>query len=159
MYDPTAGEWINVNPWNKHLHLGASEAASILYYSLMPDSRGAYTLKTDISYPGNGSYSLLKSDSVDLIVTKDLATSASDILRALNELDASNSPEVRKAKMIIQFMLRCDAKTRLAIETNINSVLTAINLLLTVNSDTLRVRAMLDELLMGFESRYYYLDN
>lgn len=55
-------------------------------------------------------------------------------------------------------MLGCDAKTRQAIEKNIHSVLSVINLVLRVNSDTSQVRAMMDELLKGLESRYYLAD-
>ena len=79
----------------------------------------------------------------------------SDVLRALNELASGNSSEVKSARKIIQLMLGCDAKTRQAIETNIHGVLSAINLVLRANSDTSQVRAMMDELLKGLESRYY----
>ena len=157
MFDPDAGTWINVNPWKQRLHLGAGEAASILYYVLIPDRRGIYTLKTDIGYLESGTYNPYNSISHDLVVANDLGDSRSDVLRVLNELDSRNSPEVRIARRLIQFLLLSDAKTTQTIEADMHGVLSAINLILGVNSDTSRVRAMLDELLKAQESRYYYL--
>ena len=124
----------------------------------MPDSSSTYTLKTDISYLENAEYTPFKSISKDLVVAKDLRASMSDVLRALDELDSRNSPEVRSAKKIIQRMLGCDAKTRQAVEKNIHSVLSAINLVLKVDSDTSQIRATMYEILKCLESRYYFAD-
>ena len=96
--------------------------------------------------------------SKDLVVAKDLRASMSDVLRALDELDSRNSPEVRSARKIIQRMLGCDAKTRQAVEKNIHSVLSAINLVLKVDSDTSQIRATMYEILKCLESRYYFAD-
>jgi hypothetical protein len=43
---------------------------------------------------------------------------------------------VKSARRIIQLMLGCDAKTRQAIENNMHNVLSVINLVLGVDSDT-----------------------
>ncbi|MBI5075032.1 MAG: PD40 domain-containing protein [Nitrospirae bacterium] len=159
IYDPTTEEWITANPWINRLKLGVSETASILYYALLPDRGGIYTLKTDISYLENGIYNPYKSISNDLVVANDFSASLSDVLCALDELDSRNSQEVKNARRILQLMLLRDANTRQTIEANIHGVLSAIHLILGVNSDTFRVRTMMDELLKGLESRYYYLGN
>ncbi len=96
--------------------------------------------------------------SKDLVVPRDLSASISDVLRELDELDSGDSPEVKSARKIIQQMLAREAKTRHEIETNIHGVLSAINLLLRAASDTSQVRAMMDEILRGLESRYYFAD-
>ncbi|TAN41053.1 MAG: hypothetical protein EPN25_05690 [Nitrospirae bacterium] len=155
IYDPTTGAWITANPWINRLKLGAGETAAVLYYALMPDSGGTYTLKTDISYLENGAYIPLRSISRDL-VAKDLKAALSDVLRALDELDARDSSEVISAKRMLQLMLRRGSKTRQAMETNIRSILAAIDSVIKVDSDTSSVRAMLDEILKGLESRYYF---
>ena len=113
-------------------------------------------MRTDVSYLENGDYIPYKSIIKDLVVPKDLKISMSDVLRALDELDSGNSPEVRSARKIIQLMLGHDSTTRRALEKDIHSVLSAIDLVLKVNSDTARVRAMMDEVLRGLESRYYF---
>jgi len=156
LFDPIAGVWMNGKPRKNSLHLDTGEAASILYYALMPDSSGTYTLKTDISYLEKGVTRPYGSVSKELVVIKDLEEYASDILRALNEQDSGHNVKVRNTWEIIQLITHRGAKTRRAIENNIRSVLSAISLVLNSSSDQLQLRVMLDDLLNGLESKYYF---
>ncbi|MBI5634368.1 MAG: hypothetical protein HZA15_12920 [Nitrospirae bacterium] len=45
---------------------------------------------------------------------------------------------------------------RQSIEADIQGILSAINLVLRVSADTIGARAMMDGLLKGLESRYYF---
>lgn len=156
VYDPSTGAWVTTNPWTYRLNLGAGETRSIFYYALIPDIAGIFTLNTDISYLKNGNDTSSRILPSELAVSKDFRSAASSVLNALSELDGKNSSEVRKVKKRIQRVMRRSALAPASIEANILDILSAINSLLRIDADISRIRAMLDELLKGWESRYYF---
>ena len=159
LYDPVQGIWVNDNPWSNLLHLGPDETGTILYYALIPDKAGAFTLRTDTSYLENGTYTLYNTLTLDIVVDKDLKASAAAVMDALNTLNSGEkrqSEGLRNAKRYIQDVQARSVATKNDIEKNIRDILSAIDCILRLNADALQVRSVMDELLKGWESRYYY---
>ena len=70
LYDPLTGKWIADNPWVINFQLKPDETKTILYYALMPDSAGAYSLQTEIGYMESGNYNFYQSLSIDIKIEK-----------------------------------------------------------------------------------------
>ncbi len=158
LFDPVTGAWISDQPWINRKHLGGNEAVSLLYYALIPDMAGTYTFKTDVAYLENGTYRPYKSVSHAIDVAKDLKASAGDVLRMIDGLDLGHNANMRRAKKILQLMTQRETTTKQGIENNIRSVLSAIRLVLSTASNPSDARAMMDEILYGLESKYYFTD-
>jgi hypothetical protein len=50
IYDPSTGKWITDNLWVINIHLEPDETEAILYYALIPDKAGKYTLQRSSVY-------------------------------------------------------------------------------------------------------------
>jgi len=87
---------------------------------------------------------------------QDLKSSAFAVLDLLQGMASSNNPAVSRALKYVRNVRGRVVLSRKETEQNISDILLAIEWLLQSNSDLSAVRLMLDELLQGWESRYYF---
>lgn len=158
IYDSLTGQWITESPWAVNIHLEPNDTNTILYYAVTPDRAGTYTLQTEVGYIENGNYIFYQILNTDILVNKDTAIATSDIISALSSLSVS-SKEREKLDNAIGYIRNVQDRIILSkqeIDQNIQDILKAEDSLLFLTSDdTSAVRLMIDELLKGWESRYY----
>ncbi|MBA4373988.1 MAG: hypothetical protein C0402_14150 [Thermodesulfovibrio sp.] len=158
LFDSAASAWVSTNPWIRSLHIGPREAKTIRYYALMPDQGGSFAIKADTDILYRGQYTPYRSASTDFIVEQDLRTSAAAILDLLSGMDPAKHPEVSMSAKFVGDVRYRTVLTQKDMAQNISDILTAIDWLLQSNLDIAAARLMLDELLQGWESRYYWGD-
>jgi len=157
IYDPSTGKWITYNPWVINIHLEPDETEAILYYALIPDKAGKYTLQTEAAYIEDGTYNLYQRLETDIVVEKGAVTMTGDIIDALNTLSVSGQ---EKAKVDNAITFIRNVRDRIItnatdIEQNIHDILKAIDSLLYVTSiDISEIRLKMDELLMVWETKW-----
>jgi Tol biopolymer transport system component/flagellar hook assembly protein FlgD len=159
IYDPFRGEWITENPWVINTYLNHYETKTILYYALTPDRTGTYTLKTEAGYIENGIYNFYQNLSIDIVVGKSSASTTADILTALKALPVSGKEKakVNDAIKYIEDVQKRVIQKEEDIEKNIHDILKAIDALLSITGvDISSIRLMMDEILIEWESRYYF---
>ena len=158
LYDPLTEKWITDNPWTINIRLEPNETRAILYYALMPDKAGTYTLQTEVGYMENGTYNFYQTLSADIVVNKDAVAAAVDIITALNMLTVSGQDKA-KVDNAVRYMADVQGRsitTDADIDKNIQDILKAIDSLLDVTSaDTSNIRLMMDQLLKVWEGRWY----
>jgi len=140
------------------MRLEADETKTILYYALTPDKTGTYTLQTEVGYMEGGTYNFYQSLSAEIVVDKDAATMASDIITALKALPVSGQEraKVNNAVKYIENVQGRAITSEQDIEKNIHDILKAINSLLSVTGiDISEIRLMMDRLLEIWEGRWH----
>lgn len=159
IYDPVTGTWITDNPWTVNIHLEPNETRRVLYYALLPDRAGTYTLGTQVAYLEGGVYTPYQELHLDLIAAQDSTTLAGDVIQTLKALPAAGEDQER-VNEAIKYLEKVQARavaTREDAEKNIHDILKAIDKLLPVASaDVSSVRLMLDELLKVWEGWWCY---
>jgi len=154
LYDPVASAWVTAAPWTRSIRLGAGETRRLMHYALLPDAAGTFTLRTDTAYREEGAYESLGFRALDIVVERDLRGLAGDLLQAL---EAGNFGAAGKTAMMhVRRVLKRPTISRDAIEANIEDILKAVNALLRTDAEISRIRFMLDDLLKGWQSRYYF---
>lgn len=149
-------KWVKDNPWVNRLKVGPLETRLLRFYALMPDKSGTYSLTSEVDILGDGNLQSPLSLTTDLIVGKDLKGSASAILEELNRLSGRKNANLRNAIKYISDVQKRTVRTKKDIDRNIRDVLSAVNSLLSHDIDTSNIRLMMDDLLRGWESRYYF---
>ncbi len=144
------------------IHLEADETKSILYYALMSDIAGTYTLHTEAGYLEAGVYSFLQEITLDITVDKNALDIAGDIINALNGLSLSGGEESKRDKAVRYLNKVRDraVESDKDIEKNIHDINKAIHSLIDIETvDISGIRLMMDELLKTWESRYYFFSS
>lgn len=156
LLDPAAPAWVDTNPWSVFLHVNPGEARSIRWYALIPDRADVFTLRTDVEILQNGQYTPYSTTAADFVVGHDLQALSTAVLALLQTMTPSADPAVLQAIKYVRAVQSRSALLRSEMSRNISDILTAINWLLQADSDVTTVRQKLDQLLRGWESRYYF---
>jgi hypothetical protein len=116
-------------------------------------------LQTEVGYLENGVYHYYQTLRQDIVVGKDTANMAGDILQKLDTLSVSKHDELRlnKAILHIERVQSRRIKHIHDIEENIQDILKAIDSLISINStDISEVRLLIDAFLEVWEARWYF---
>jgi len=166
LYDPLAllrigqstGQQITENPWVIDLQIEPNKTKKVLYYALITDTSGTYTLLTEVSYSDDMSQEDKKTVRTDIKVDKDTKTMTDDIINELKTLAVSgmDKSRINKAIRYLKNIQKRVIVNDQDIEKNIHKILKAIDLLLSVKSaDTSNIRLKLDGILNIWDTRYY----
>ena len=159
LHDPATGQSIIDHPWVFDIYINPGETKTIVYDALTPDKLGAYTLQTEVGYLENGVYHYYQTLCQDIVVGKDTANMAGDILQKLNALSVSKHDDLRLNKAIfhIERVQHRRIKHIYDIEENIQDILKAIDPLISMTStDISEVRLLIDAFLEVWEAKWYF---
>lgn len=154
---PSALQTDGTITWQKYLNM--REKTAFRYYLNLPDSGGEYTVNTEVRYSNNGEYRLYGNYSLTLNVQNNSSELKQDVITDLRKLIPANIKDAEKIYEAINEISKINsyASTRKDAEDNIERILEAIDELLEVSIDISSVRLKLDELLMIWEKKWYYM--
>ena len=159
MYDPVTGEWVKDSPWITNVHLDPNDTKTVLYYALLPDRAGTYTLQSEIGSMDGGTYTFDRYLKTDIAVSKDASGLCSDVISALSALNLSgrDRAKVQAAIRYLGYVQKRQAAGRNDVEANLDDMLKAIDSLIGVEGTYLTDERLLsDALLRMWEGRWYY---
>ncbi len=156
LLDPAVPAWVSVNPWTTPLHVNPLETKQLRYYVLIPDKAGIFTIKTDAGLLYQRRSAADNILLTDFVVELDLKGGAAAVLALLQGMSSSNDPAVAMALTYIRNVHAGVVLSRQDIAQNISDLLRAIAWVGRADGDFTDIRLLLDELLRGWESRYYF---
>ena len=160
LIDPSTGQWIINNPWTKEIHIDANEIMNIELFALMPDTKGKYTLTSDVSYSEEGIWKPYQTLTLDINIERDTHDLINDVLYKLDTLYPSVDEEqedVKEARKYIEKVRDRIINNKKDIDKNIHDTLEAIEAIMEITSvDTKDIRLDMDRLL-GIYGEMEYL--
>jgi Tol biopolymer transport system component/subtilase family serine protease len=160
LYDSSADQWIDENPWVISDHLEPFGSRSVLYYALAPDIEGLYSFDTEVGYMEDGKYNLYQDLRLEAAVSSDPVRMYDGITVDLNSLPLSGQ-EKAKAENALKYIDKVRSRVCVSeddIEKNIDDVMKAIDSLSYIKSlDVAVLRNTMDNLLIFWEAKWYFI--
>ncbi|MDA8083071.1 MAG: discoidin domain-containing protein [Nitrospiraceae bacterium] len=156
LLEPDSLSWIPADPWEMRVHLDPFEAKTRRFHAWLPDRADTYMLKTDLACLPYSKYCSPMTLSLGLPVERNLKDRAAAILAEVDGIVGQKQYALAAARNYISKVRTRTVASSADIDLNIRDIVSAIGLLPQLFTDTTRIRLMMDDLLRGWQGRYYF---